>query len=218
MTSRSRKAALGRPCGRCAAPIRPGERHRRLGAGDVGRHAGDHGIAAPANDRRRAAAHGAASVNPAGASRHPPIILDVGEALVALRRALQRAAGAAGLPLHDLLDLAREFEILVGDALGRVGCTAAPRPRHRRRSCPDGARRPRRDGRRRSPPSACPSRSRCGICGGSSRPPASNAAGRGRAVPGSRRRRRRVRQDDRVIRVSSRPLAAACGVVAPPAR
>jgi len=48
------------------------------------------------------------------------VILDVGEALVAVGRALQPGAILARLPLHHVLDLAREGEVLVGDALGRM--------------------------------------------------------------------------------------------------
>src|SRR6185312_8672142 len=48
------------------------------------------------------------------------VVFDIGEALVLRGRAFQRAAGLAGLPVHDVLDLPRQFEILVGDALGGV--------------------------------------------------------------------------------------------------
>ena len=48
------------------------------------------------------------------------VILDVGEALVAVGRALQPGAILARLPLHHVLDLAREGEVLVGDALSRM--------------------------------------------------------------------------------------------------
>src|SRR5439155_16385448 len=48
------------------------------------------------------------------------VIFDVGEALVAVGRPLQPGAFLARLPLHHVLDLACEREVLVGDALGRV--------------------------------------------------------------------------------------------------
>src|SRR5829696_1011071 len=51
------------------------------------------------------------------ASALGPVVLDVGEAQVVLGRALEGAAGQPGLPLHHLLDLARQLEILIGDAL-----------------------------------------------------------------------------------------------------
>src|SRR5918994_5322517 len=48
------------------------------------------------------------------------VVFDIGESLVRLGRAFQRAAFARRLPLDDVLDLFRQFEILVGDAFGRV--------------------------------------------------------------------------------------------------
>src|SRR5258707_145066 len=45
------------------------------------------------------------------------VVFDIGEALILARRAFERAV-RAGSPEHHLLDLPRELEILVGDALG----------------------------------------------------------------------------------------------------
>src|SRR5205814_5413203 len=47
------------------------------------------------------------------------IVFDIGETLVVVRRALERAA-LTGPPANDLLDLFRELEILVRHALGGV--------------------------------------------------------------------------------------------------
>jgi hypothetical protein len=48
------------------------------------------------------------------------IIFDVGEPLVTGRRPFERAALFAGTPGDEVLDLARQFEVLVGDSLGAV--------------------------------------------------------------------------------------------------
>src|SRR5688572_22934198 len=78
--------------------------------------------------------HGASEV-PGRPNCHPPqasafmavppehvsaVIFDISEALVAGGSAFQRAALLARLPLDDLLDLAGELKILVGDALRRM--------------------------------------------------------------------------------------------------
>src|SRR5258708_9688059 len=49
------------------------------------------------------------------------VILDVLEALVIVRRTFQRAAFLARLPLNHFLDFSRQREVLVGDALCRMG-------------------------------------------------------------------------------------------------
>src|SRR5262249_54746589 len=56
------------------------------------------------------------------ASRSPQrsIVLDVSEALVGRRRPFERASLLGRLPLDDVLDLSRQLEILVGDALRGV--------------------------------------------------------------------------------------------------
>src|ERR1700733_4682198 len=48
------------------------------------------------------------------------VILDIGESLIAARRPLKRAALFARAPRDEVLDLASEFEVLVGDPLGAV--------------------------------------------------------------------------------------------------
>ena len=52
-------------------------------------------------------------------AERPSIVLHVGEALVPLRRAFERPARLRP-PLDHLLDLARQRQILAGDALGRM--------------------------------------------------------------------------------------------------
>src|SRR5271154_7523237 len=46
------------------------------------------------------------------------VVFDVGEPLICFWGSLQCAAGLSRLPLNDLLDFTREFEVLVGDPLG----------------------------------------------------------------------------------------------------
>src|ERR1700733_15293309 len=48
------------------------------------------------------------------------VILDIGESLIAARRPLKRAALFAGAPRDEVLDLASQFEVLVGDSLRAV--------------------------------------------------------------------------------------------------
>src|ERR1700733_3383836 len=48
------------------------------------------------------------------------VILDIGESLIAARRPLKRAALFARAPRDEVLDLASEFEVLVGDSLRAV--------------------------------------------------------------------------------------------------
>jgi hypothetical protein len=48
------------------------------------------------------------------------VVLQIGETLVTGGCPLERAAVLRGLPLHDLLDLFRQFEILIGYALRRM--------------------------------------------------------------------------------------------------
>src|SRR5436190_251225 len=55
--------------------------------------------------------------DPAATGSGRLVVLDVGEALVVVGRPFERAA-LAGSPVDDLLDLAGELEILVGDPLG----------------------------------------------------------------------------------------------------
>src|SRR5262249_47101333 len=57
------------------------------------------------------------------------VIFQVGEALILFRSAFERAPLLAGLPMHDLLDLLGEIEILVGDAFGRMVLQADLHPR-----------------------------------------------------------------------------------------
>ncbi len=47
------------------------------------------------------------------------VVFDIGEALIT-GRAFQRAAFGSRLPLHNVLDLLRQIEVLVGYALGGV--------------------------------------------------------------------------------------------------
>ena len=56
----------------------------------------------------------------ARAQDHLLVIFDVGEPLVAGRRPFERAALLGRAPGDEVLDLAREFEVLVGDPLGAV--------------------------------------------------------------------------------------------------
>src|SRR5215470_9768253 len=48
------------------------------------------------------------------------VVFDIGEALILVGRTFERAALAARLPRDHVLDLLRQLEILVGDALGGV--------------------------------------------------------------------------------------------------
>src|SRR5271163_706116 len=48
------------------------------------------------------------------------VVLDIGEPLIAARRPFERAALLAGPPRDEVLDLARQFEVLVGDPLGAM--------------------------------------------------------------------------------------------------
>ncbi len=49
---------------------------------------------------------------------HSAVVLDIGVALVVFRRAFERAAALARAPVHHVLDLLRQFKILIRDALG----------------------------------------------------------------------------------------------------
>ena len=53
-------------------------------------------------------------------STHSAIVLDIGVTLVVFRRAFERTAAPARTPVHHILDLPRQFKILIRDALGRV--------------------------------------------------------------------------------------------------
>src|SRR3984885_1464727 len=48
------------------------------------------------------------------------IVLDIGEALIARRRPFERAALLAGTPRDEIFDLARKFEVLVGNSFRAV--------------------------------------------------------------------------------------------------
>src|SRR5215510_11070679 len=61
------------------------------------------------------------------------VVLDIGEALIRLRRALERTSLLARLPVDHVLDLLRQLEVLVGDALGRMVLEADFHPRIGRR-------------------------------------------------------------------------------------
>src|ERR1700684_3440159 len=48
------------------------------------------------------------------------VVPDIGESLISRRRPFERAALLAGTPRDEVLDLARKFEVLVGDPLGAM--------------------------------------------------------------------------------------------------
>ena len=48
------------------------------------------------------------------------VVFDIGEALIRRRRTFQRSTLLCGLPLDDILDLLRQFEVLVRDAFCSV--------------------------------------------------------------------------------------------------
>src|SRR5262249_15382891 len=48
------------------------------------------------------------------------VVLDIGEALIRLRRAFERSSLLSRLAVVHVLDILRQFEILVGDALRRM--------------------------------------------------------------------------------------------------
>src|SRR5262245_27362686 len=108
------------------------KRGRRARAGDVGPQTGNQWTTTRAQQlrgfgnrcfqrNRFAVDPGTIHTGPAIALRNwrtPAlgIVLDVGETLILPGRALERTAVLAGLPVHDILDFLRQFEVFVRDS------------------------------------------------------------------------------------------------------
>ena len=54
------------------------------------------------------------------AASRSAVVFEVGEALILLRRAFERAALLPRLPMNDVLNLFRQLKVFVGDAFGSV--------------------------------------------------------------------------------------------------
>ena len=61
------------------------------------------------------------------------VVFEVGEALILLRSAFERAALLPRLPMNDVLNLFRQLEVFVGDAFGGVILEFGLRPKRRTR-------------------------------------------------------------------------------------
>src|SRR5215469_14990998 len=104
---------------------RPAIRGQRLPASNI-----------PASANARSSATGLPPIHalpipnsPANANERSVVVFQIRETLILFRRALERTAPFARLPMHDIFDLLGELEILVGDALGRMVLQAHLDPR-----------------------------------------------------------------------------------------
>src|SRR5215470_13548731 len=113
----------------CADALR--QYDRRASSGDIGAEARDERLTAGVKQlrcgrgrsvqfRRRAIDPGMVHCDSFTPGSRSAVVLDVSKTLVAGWRPFERASRLCGLPMDNLLDLFRQFEILVGYALGCV--------------------------------------------------------------------------------------------------